>query len=146
MIASASVQVPSARWFAPLRSCVCGENLIKRDWKAPYKWQVILLVFLSSASSVITSNFLAKTPLTFTYPLLAWFSTLVRAGRKSTTEFHKTAQHGASSQGSLMSGGEPGKAKAWSGRTLQVGPFQPLALGQWHGFPPGDILVIVTFP
>lgn len=66
--ASASEQVPDARWFAPLKPCVCGQNLIKRDWKTPYKWKVILLVFLSS---VITSNFLATTPLNFTYPLLA---------------------------------------------------------------------------
>ena len=89
----------------------------------------------SSASSAITSNTLTKQLPWFSlthFGTLTWLLDILNLQRKSSKKFSKPGQHGTSSQESSGPGANLGKAKAWSGGTLELEPLWLLKREKWH--------------
>ena len=89
----------------------------------------------SSASSAIASNTLTKQLLWFSlthFGTLTWLLDILNLQRKSSKKFSKPGQHGTSSQESSGPGANLGKAKAWSGGTLELEPLWLLKREKWH--------------
>ena len=107
--------------------------------------KVILAFSLSSAYSAIIANTLMKQLLWCSlthFGTLTWLLHILNLQGKSSKKFSKPGQYGTSAQESSGPGANLGKAKAWSGGTLELEPLWSLEWEGWHDMYPGVTLSV----